>query len=144
VGQSFGAIPVPEPPIIRKSASGAFYDKGLEGASHHAVSTNCGRCGLAVIVGVSGLIGTSRRFAKHAFATEPAARSATLLGSFASLIDRMGRGRFRCGAIGADRCRPVRRMQLSSRHHQLALAEADKLMVDPNVAELISWRYPPS
>jgi DNA topoisomerase-3 len=40
VGQSFGAIPVPEPPIIRKGASGAFYDKGLEGASHHAVIPN--------------------------------------------------------------------------------------------------------
>ena len=37
VGQSFSAIPVPEPPIIRKGASGTFYDKGLEGASHHAV-----------------------------------------------------------------------------------------------------------
>jgi DNA topoisomerase-3 len=40
VGQSFGAIPVPEPPIIRKGASGAFYDKGLEGASHHAIIPN--------------------------------------------------------------------------------------------------------
>lgn len=40
VGQTFSAIPVPEPPIIRKGASGAFYDKGLEGASHHAVIPN--------------------------------------------------------------------------------------------------------
>src|SRR6476661_5945513 len=32
VGQSFGAIPVPEPPIIRKGASGVFYDKGLKSA----------------------------------------------------------------------------------------------------------------
>src|SRR5262249_50616790 len=40
VGKSFGAIPVPEPPIIRKGASGSFYDKGLEGASHHAVIPN--------------------------------------------------------------------------------------------------------
>jgi DNA topoisomerase-3 len=40
VGQSFGAIPVPDPPIIRKGASGTFYDKGLEGASHHAVIPN--------------------------------------------------------------------------------------------------------
>ena len=40
VGQSFGAIPVPEPPMIRKGASGTFYDKGLEGASHHAVIPN--------------------------------------------------------------------------------------------------------
>ena len=40
MGQSFSMIPVPEPPIIRKGASGAFYDKGLEGASHHAVIPN--------------------------------------------------------------------------------------------------------
>lgn len=40
VGQSFKAIPVPDPPMIRKGASGAFYDKGLEGASHHAVIPN--------------------------------------------------------------------------------------------------------
>ena len=40
VGQSFGAIPVPEPPVIRKGASGTFYDKGLGGASHHAVVPN--------------------------------------------------------------------------------------------------------
>jgi DNA topoisomerase-3 len=39
-GKSFNAIPVPEPPIIRKGASGSFYDKGLEGASHHAVIPN--------------------------------------------------------------------------------------------------------
>jgi DNA topoisomerase III len=37
---SFCTIPVPEPPVIRKGASGAFYDKGLEGASHHAVIPN--------------------------------------------------------------------------------------------------------
>src|SRR6201995_951105 len=40
VGKSFSAIPVPQPPIIRKGASGSFYDKGLEGASHHAVIPN--------------------------------------------------------------------------------------------------------
>ena len=40
VGQSFGAIPVPDPPVIRKGASGGFHDKGLEGASHHAVIPN--------------------------------------------------------------------------------------------------------
>jgi len=41
VGQSFGAIPVPEPPVIRRGASGSsFYEKGLEGASHHAVIPN--------------------------------------------------------------------------------------------------------
>ena len=40
VGQSFSAIPVPTPPVIRKGASGSFHDKGLEGASHHAVIPN--------------------------------------------------------------------------------------------------------
>src|SRR6266478_5086178 len=40
VGRSFSVIPMPEPPIIRKGASGSFYDKGLEGASHHAVIPN--------------------------------------------------------------------------------------------------------
>ena len=29
VGQSFGAIPVPEPPVIRKGTSGTFYDKRI-------------------------------------------------------------------------------------------------------------------
>ena len=40
VGQSFAAIPVPDPPVIRKGASGSFHDKGLEGASHHAIIPN--------------------------------------------------------------------------------------------------------
>jgi DNA topoisomerase III len=40
VGQSFSAIPVPEPPVVRRGSSGSFYDKGLEGASHHAVIPN--------------------------------------------------------------------------------------------------------
>src|ERR1022692_2177373 len=40
VGQSFSSIPVPDPPVIRRGASGTFYDKGLEGASHHAVIPN--------------------------------------------------------------------------------------------------------
>jgi DNA topoisomerase-3 len=40
VGQSFSTIPVPEPPVIRRGASGAFYDKGLDGASHHAIIPN--------------------------------------------------------------------------------------------------------
>lgn len=39
-GQSFSTISIPEPPVIRKGASGSFYDKGLEGASHHAVIPN--------------------------------------------------------------------------------------------------------
>jgi DNA topoisomerase III len=45
VCQSLSPIPVPEPPIIRKGASGAFYDKGLEGASHHAVIPNVNMIG---------------------------------------------------------------------------------------------------
>ena len=40
VGETFSMIPVPEPPVIRKGASGSFYDKGLKGASHHAVIPN--------------------------------------------------------------------------------------------------------
>ncbi len=40
VGRAFSPIPVPEPPLIRKGASGAFHDKGLEGASHHAIIPN--------------------------------------------------------------------------------------------------------
>ena len=40
VGQTFNRIPVPEPPVIRKGADGIFHDKGLEGASHHAVIPN--------------------------------------------------------------------------------------------------------
>jgi DNA topoisomerase III len=40
VDQSFSAIPVPELPVIRKGSNGSFYDKGLEGASHHAVIPN--------------------------------------------------------------------------------------------------------
>jgi DNA topoisomerase-3 len=39
-GKSFSTIPVPDPPAIRKGASGSFHDKGLEGASHHAVIPN--------------------------------------------------------------------------------------------------------
>jgi DNA topoisomerase III len=40
VGQSFKVIPVPAPPVIRRGASGSFHNKGLEGASHHAVIPN--------------------------------------------------------------------------------------------------------
>src|SRR5260370_25320922 len=40
VGHSFKAIPLPTPPVIRSGASGTFYEKGLEGASHHAVIPN--------------------------------------------------------------------------------------------------------
>lgn len=40
VGRAFSEIPVPDPPVIRRGASGAFHDKGLAGASHHAVIPN--------------------------------------------------------------------------------------------------------
>jgi len=40
VGRSFSEIPVPDPPVIRRGAHGAFHDKGLVGASHHAVIPN--------------------------------------------------------------------------------------------------------
>ena len=39
-GQSFATIPVPQPPLIRSGASGPFSDRGLAGASHHAVIPN--------------------------------------------------------------------------------------------------------
>src|SRR3954449_5374149 len=40
VGRAYSEIPVPEVPIIRRGASGAFHDEGLAGASHHAVIPN--------------------------------------------------------------------------------------------------------
>jgi DNA topoisomerase-3 len=39
-GQSFAAIPVPQPPLIRQGSVGPFSDRGLAGASHHAVIPN--------------------------------------------------------------------------------------------------------
>src|SRR5947209_10804957 len=39
-GQRFAAIPVPQPPLIRRGAGGPFSDRGLAGASHHAVIPN--------------------------------------------------------------------------------------------------------
>ena len=39
-GQSFAAVPVPQPPLIRRGAGGPFSDRGLAGASHHAVIPN--------------------------------------------------------------------------------------------------------
>ncbi|PPQ35453.1 DNA topoisomerase-3 [Rhodoblastus acidophilus] len=44
-GQTFRAIPMPEPLQIRRGAAGSFYDKGLEGASHHAVIPNVNTIG---------------------------------------------------------------------------------------------------
>ncbi len=39
-GQSFATIPVPQSPLIRRGAGGPFSDRGLAGASHHAVIPN--------------------------------------------------------------------------------------------------------
>ncbi len=39
-GQSFAAIPVPQPPVIRRGTGGVFSDRALAGASHHAVIPN--------------------------------------------------------------------------------------------------------
>ena len=39
-GQGFAAIPVPQPPLIRRGAGGPFSDRGLAGASHHAIIPN--------------------------------------------------------------------------------------------------------
>ena len=44
-GRSYADIPVPSPPTIRKGRNGAFHDKGLEGASHHAIVPNVNRIG---------------------------------------------------------------------------------------------------
>jgi DNA topoisomerase-3 len=52
VGQSFSAIPVPETPVIRRGASGTFYDKGwrvraiMPSFPMSTQSTNCRRSGL--------------------------------------------------------------------------------------------------
>lgn len=40
VGRAFAEVPVPEPPVVRRGASGTFSDRGLQGASHHAVIPN--------------------------------------------------------------------------------------------------------
>ena len=42
-GRAYADIPVPSPPTIRKGRNGAFHDKGLEGASHHAIVPNVNR-----------------------------------------------------------------------------------------------------
>ena len=39
-GQTFRAVPVPDPPVLRRGKAGHFWEKGLEGASHHAVIPN--------------------------------------------------------------------------------------------------------
>ncbi len=44
-GQAFGTVPVPDPPVLRRGAAGVFHDKGLAGASHHAVIPNANTVG---------------------------------------------------------------------------------------------------
>ena len=44
-GRAYADIPVPSPLVIRKGRNGAFHDKGLEGASHHAIIPNVNRIG---------------------------------------------------------------------------------------------------
>ena len=44
-GKAYAAIPVPSQPVIRKGRNGSFHDKGLEGASHHAVIPNVNTIG---------------------------------------------------------------------------------------------------
>ena len=44
-GRAYADIPVPSPPAVRKGRNGAFHDKGLEGASHHAIVPNVNRIG---------------------------------------------------------------------------------------------------
>ena len=42
-GRSYEAVPVPSKPVIRRGRNGSFHDKGLEGASHHAIVPNVNR-----------------------------------------------------------------------------------------------------
>ena len=44
-GKAYAAVPVPSPLVIRKGRNGSFHDKGLEGASHHAVIPNVNTIG---------------------------------------------------------------------------------------------------
>ena len=44
-GRSYAELAVPTPPVIRRGRNGAFHDKGLEGASHHAVVPNVNTIG---------------------------------------------------------------------------------------------------
>jgi DNA topoisomerase III len=39
-GKSFGSLPMPPKPIVRRGKQGHFWDKGLEGVSHHAIIPN--------------------------------------------------------------------------------------------------------
>jgi DNA topoisomerase-3 len=45
VGQTFRDVPMPPEPIVRRGRDGHFWDKGLEGAAHHAVIPNANTVG---------------------------------------------------------------------------------------------------
>ncbi len=44
-GKRFGSLPMPPQPVIRRGKSGHFWDKGLEGVSHHAIIPNVNTVG---------------------------------------------------------------------------------------------------
>jgi DNA topoisomerase-3 len=44
-GKMFGSLPMPPQPVIRRGKSGHFWDKGLEGVSHHAIIPNVNTVG---------------------------------------------------------------------------------------------------
>ena len=58
-GRSYAELSVPSPPVIRRGRNGAIHDKGLEGASHHAVVPNVNTVRLAWLHG-SRARGTAR------------------------------------------------------------------------------------
>ena len=61
-GKSYAAIPAPAPPAIRKGRNGAFHDKGLEGASHHAMVPNVNTIGFLAAQG-KNIVPTERGLA---------------------------------------------------------------------------------
>lgn len=44
-GKLFGSLPMPPQPMIRRGKAGHFWDKGLEGVSHHAIILNVNTVG---------------------------------------------------------------------------------------------------
>jgi DNA topoisomerase-3 len=44
-GKTFGGLPMPPQPVIRRGKQGHFWDKGLEGVSHHAIIPNVNTAG---------------------------------------------------------------------------------------------------
>lgn len=43
--RAWSSLPVPDQPIVRRGKGGAFWDRGLEGCSHHAIVLNVRRIG---------------------------------------------------------------------------------------------------